>query len=237
MPVSASPYNETTAVMTSFLEGSLTVSADNSTSSVSIPVNAYSSVANTSTPFPSPRPTFPPEGTKIVSIELSLDMKFKDEYNDPNSPEYKELVVNLTIELKNVYEKVDGFVDIHILYITKGSVICSYIVVLAKNSQVKEEKLKEVLKQANKDGTFTFKVKNIDVEEEPTTGSTENPEEKLPEWALITIIVLASLAFVLLPRLPHSVDSRFGLYHVAVVLSFLRSPALQKFESFIFLAD
>ena len=26
------------------------------------------------------------------------------------------------------------------------------------------------------------------------------------------------------PRLPHSVDSRFGLYHVAVVLSFLRSP-------------
>ena len=38
----------------------------------------------------------------------------------------------------------------------------------------------------------------------------------------------------LCPRLPHSVDSRFGLYHVAVVLSFLRSPALQKFESFIF---
>ena len=31
------------------------------------------------------------------------------------------------------------------------------------------------------------------------------------------------------PRLPHSVDSRFGLYHVAVVLSFLRSPALHKF--------
>ena len=31
------------------------------------------------------------------------------------------------------------------------------------------------------------------------------------------------------PRLPHFVDSRFGLYHVAVVLSFLRSPALQKF--------
>ena len=26
------------------------------------------------------------------------------------------------------------------------------------------------------------------------------------------------------PRLPHSVDSRFGLHHVAVVLRFLRSP-------------
>ena len=34
------------------------------------------------------------------------------------------------------------------------------------------------------------------------------------------------------PRLPHSADSRFGLHHVAVVLSFLRSPVLQKFESF-----
>ena len=33
------------------------------------------------------------------------------------------------------------------------------------------------------------------------------------------------------PRLPHSVDSRFGLYHVAVVLSFLLSPALHKFDS------
>ena len=32
------------------------------------------------------------------------------------------------------------------------------------------------------------------------------------------------------PRLSHSVDSRFGLHHVAVVLSFLRSPNLQKFE-------
>ena len=36
------------------------------------------------------------------------------------------------------------------------------------------------------------------------------------------------------PRLPHSVDSRFGLYHVAVVLSFLRSPALHKFDSFTY---
>ena len=29
-------------------------------------------------------------------------------------------------------------------------------------------------------------------------------------------------------RLPHSVDSWFGLYHAAVVLSFLCSPALQN---------
>ena len=36
------------------------------------------------------------------------------------------------------------------------------------------------------------------------------------------------------PRLPHSVDSRFGLYHVAVVLSFLRSPALHKFDHLYF---
>ena len=124
-------------------------------------------------------------------------MDFKEEYNDPNSPEYKILVANLTMQLKNVYENVDGFVDIRILFIRRGSVICSYIVVLARNSPVKEEKLKEVLEQAHKDRTFTFKVKSIEVEE-PTTGSTQKPEEKLLEWALITIIVLASLAFVLL---------------------------------------
>ena len=37
------------------------------------------------------------------------------------------------------------------------------------------------------------------------------------------------------PRLLHSVDSRFGLYHVTVtvVLSFLRSPALHKFDSLL----
>ena len=126
-------------------------------------------------------------------------MDFKEEYNDPSSPEYKILVANLTMQLKNVYENVDGFVDIRILFIRRGSVICSYIVVLARNSPVKEEKLKEVLEQAHKDRTFTFKVKSIEVEE-PTTGSysTQKPEEKLLEWALITIIVLASLAFVLL---------------------------------------
>ena len=37
------------------------------------------------------------------------------------------------------------------------------------------------------------------------------------------------------PRLPHSVDSRFGLYHVAVVLSFLRSPiSLAEIWYFLF---
>ena len=125
-------------------------------------------------------------------------MEFKDEYNDPNSPEYKILVANLTMQLKKVYENVDGFVDIRILFIRKGSVICSYIVILARNSPVKGEKLKEVLEQAHEDRTFTFKVRSIEVEEEPTTESTEKPEEKLLEWALITIIVLGSLAFVLL---------------------------------------
>ena len=46
------------------------------------------------------------------------------------------------------------------------------------------------------------------------------------------------------PRLPHSVDSRFGLHHVAVVLSFLRSLislaeiwVIKAAFSFLFITD
>ena len=44
----------------------------------------------------------------------------------------------------------------------------------------------------------------------------------LKETVKVTLALV--LLFAVLHRLPHSVDSRFGLYHVAVVLSFLRSP-------------
>lgn len=119
-----------------------------------------------------------------------------DEYNDPKTQEYQELVTNLTIELRKVYEKVDGFVGIRILFLKRGSVICSYIVILAKNSRVKHEELAKIVEQANR--TFAFKVKSVKVEEEPTDGSTKEPVEKLPEWALITMIVLGSLTFIFL---------------------------------------
>lgn len=129
---------------------------------------------------------------------MTLDFKFIDEYNDPKTQEYQELVTNLTIELRKVYEKVDGFVDIRILFFKRGSVICSYIVILAKNSRVKHEELAKIVEQANRDRTFAFKVKSVKVEEEPEDGSTKEPVEKLPEWALITMIVLGSLTFIFL---------------------------------------
>lgn len=116
-------------------------------------------------------------------MEVTLDMEFTEKYNDPESTEYKELKSNLT----RAYENVEGFIDLRILFIKEGSVICSYIVILAKNSQVEKDKLTEALENA-----FAGKVKSIKVEEEPTYG------EKLPKWALITMIVLGSLAFVFL---------------------------------------
>ena len=131
-------------------------------------------------------------------MEITLDLEFIVEYNDPKTQEYQELETNLTRELRKAYEKVDGFVDIRILFFKSGSVICSYIVILAKNSQVKHEKLTKIVEQEHRDGTFAFKVKSVKVEEGPTDGSTKKPDEKLPEWALITMIVLGSLTFIFL---------------------------------------
>lgn len=116
-------------------------------------------------------------------------MKFTEKYNDPASTEYKELKANLT----RAYENVEGFIDLRILFIKEGSVVCSYIVILAKNSEVEKDKLTEALENA-----FAGKVKSIKVEEEPTDGTTGKPEEQTPKWALITMIVLGSVAFVFL---------------------------------------
>ena len=64
---------------------------------------------------------------------MSLDLPFKEEYNDPNSPDYQELAANLTGKLWIIYQDVDGFVGIRIISLTEGSVVCNYIVILAKN--------------------------------------------------------------------------------------------------------
>jgi len=131
-------------------------------------------------------------------MEVTLDLAFKEEYNDPSSAEYKALESNLTISLEKTYQNVDGFVGIRILYIRKGSVVCSYIVILAKDAEVEKDKLKKVLDEASKEKKFGFTVKSIKVEEEPTYGGTGKREEKLPEWALVTMIVLGCLAFIFL---------------------------------------
>ena len=148
-------------------------------------------VVPTSTSSP---PTTPVEGVKTVTMEMTLDLTFEDDYKNPNSKAYKDLTTNLTRSLEKTYKNIEGFIGIRILLIRKGSVVCMYIVILAKDSKADEEMLKNTLEEASKDKTFGFKVTSVKVEEEPTA----KPEEKLPNWALITMIALGSLSFVFL---------------------------------------
>lgn len=71
--------------------------------------------------------------------------------------------------------------------------MCSYIVILAKNSNVKESELDERLQQASDEGEV-FKVKSIKIADD----ESKETEEKLPKWALVVMIVLGCLSAVFL---------------------------------------
>ncbi|XP_067043866.1 uncharacterized protein [Acropora muricata] len=144
---------------------------------------------------PSPRPTIPPEETKVVNMEVTLNMEFRKEYNDVNSPVYKELVANLSKALFRVYQEVDGFVDVRVLFIRRGSIVCNYIIILASNSEVTDDDLKEQLHKGSKDDKFPFDVKGIAVIEDSDAVAAKT---KLPQWAMTTMIVLGALAFCFL---------------------------------------
>lgn len=125
---------------------------------------------------------------------MSFEIEFKKEYSDLNSPEYVELKKNLTTTLEEVYGDVEGFVAVRILFITKGSVVCNYIVILAKDSKVEESELKEKLEQAAKEGKLGYTVNSVKVVED---GAVKT-DEKLPTWALVVMIVLGCLSAVFL---------------------------------------
>jgi len=126
-------------------------------------------------------------------MEVTFDIEFEEVYKDTKSPEYEQLKSNLTKSLEKVYKNVDGFIGVRILFITEGSVVCSYIVILAKNSKVKESELDERLQQASDEGEV-FKVKRIKIAED----QSKETEDKLPKWALVVMIVLGCLSAVFL---------------------------------------
>ena len=131
----------------------------------------------------------------MVNMEVTLKMEFRQDYNDVNSPVYKELVANLSKALFRVYQEVDGFVDVRVLFIRRGSIVCNYIVILASNSKVTDDDLKKKLEKGRKDGNFPFDVKGIAVIEDSDAVAAK---KKLPQWAMTTMIVLGALAFCFL---------------------------------------
>ena len=184
---------------TQHLGRSLITSVKNITISARVNATPSSPSISPVTSAVQPRPTLPPQGTKLINMEVSFDLAFKEEYNDPNSPEYKSLERNLTIALENVYKSLKGFVGVRIVLIKKGSVVCRFIVILAKDSEVDGNDLTETLQKASESGKLGYVVKNIEVKVEATTETVE----KLPEWALVIMILLGCLAFIFLIALIH----------------------------------
>lgn len=179
---------------TQHLEISVTMSMKNATNSVGVNATPSSQIIPLSTSDVKPRPTLPPQGTKLINMEVTFNLDFIEEYNDQSSLEYKSLVKNLTRTLENGFKNLDGFVGVRIVFIKKGSVVCNYIVILAKDSGVDGDDLKKTLQEASENGKLAYKVKNIDVKEEATTETVE----KLPEWALVIMILLGCLSLVFL---------------------------------------
>lgn len=189
-----SSYGRLITMTTQHLEISVTMSMKNATNSVGVNATPSSQIIPLSTSDVKPRPTLPPQGTKLINMEVTFNLDFIEEYNDQSSLEYKSLVKNLTRTLENGFKNLDGFVGVRIVFIKKGSVVCNYIVILAKDSGVDGDDLKKTLQEASENGKLAYKVKNIDVKEEATTET----EEKLPEWALVIMILLGSLSLVFL---------------------------------------
>ncbi|XP_066027152.1 uncharacterized protein [Pocillopora verrucosa] len=189
-----SSYGRLITMTTQHLEISVTMSMKNATNSVGVNATPSSQIISLSTSDVKPRPTLPPQGTKLINMEVTFNLDFIEEYNDQSSLEYKSLVKNLTRTLENGFKNLDGFVGVRIVFIKKGSVVCNYIVILAKDSGVDGDDLKKTLQEASENGKLAYKVKNIDVKEEATTETME----KLPEWALVIMILLGCLSLVFL---------------------------------------
>ena len=187
---------QTTEVSTDNTPSSSTGTFANTRISATLSERLSSYLASTpATHTTSSRPTIPPEETKMVNMEVTLNMEFRKEYNDVNSPIYTELVANLTNALIRVYKEVDGFLDVRVLFIRRGSIVCNYIVILASNSTVADDDLKNELEKGRKDGKFPFDVKGITVIEDSDAVAAKT---KLPQWAMTTMIVLGALAFCFL---------------------------------------
>lgn len=189
-----SSYGRLITMTTQHLEISVTMSMKNATNSVGVNATPSSQIIPLSTSDVKPRPTLPPQGTKLINMEVTFNLDFIEEYKDQSSLEYKSLVKNLTRTLENGFKNLDGFVGVRIVFIKKGSVVCNYIVILAKDSGVDGDDLKKTLQEASENGKLAYKVKNIDVKEEATTETVE----KLPEWALVIMILLGCLSLVFL---------------------------------------
>uniref|UniRef100_A0A8C8BNH0 Interphotoreceptor matrix proteoglycan 1 n=1 Tax=Otus sunia TaxID=257818 RepID=A0A8C8BNH0_9STRI len=59
-------------------------------------------------------PELPVEQMVEFSVTLT-DQEYTDELNDPNSPQYRQLVAKFQLQMQKIFEKLPGFKEIHVL--------------------------------------------------------------------------------------------------------------------------
>ena len=122
---------------------------------------------------------------------------YTEELADKNSEQFKKLSKELTNILTDIFKKVPGFLRVEIISFRKGSIICVFKVI-TEESKASGDEIKDVLKEASKNGKagkYTFKDVNV---EQPQTGKATKPEENnWPAWATAIIAVFGVLLLVI----------------------------------------
>ncbi|XP_054992759.1 mucin-3A [Sorex araneus] len=86
-----------------------------------------------------------------VGMEVSVDQDFSEDLKDPTSKAYEDFSNSFQSQMKKVYENVPGFEGVKIRYLSAGSIVVDYVVLLKLDFSAqlsdKYEKVKEVLRE------------------------------------------------------------------------------------------
>ena len=131
-----------------------------------------------------------------VTLTIANDV-YTEELADKNSEQFKKLSKELTNILSDIFKKMPGFLRVEIISFRKGSVICVFNVI-TEESKASGDEIKDVLKEASKNGKagkYTFK--DVNVEQSQTGKATKPEENNWPAWATAIIAVFGVLLLVI----------------------------------------
>ncbi|EDO35828.1 predicted protein [Nematostella vectensis] len=97
-----------------------------------------------------------------IQFEVTFALEYRSEYSNSSSSEYRELALNLTLALTAVFKEKGrkGFQGIQILGFRKGSVVCSFLVVVDGSSNLDANSIRELL-QAEKGQLGMYKNEQV----------------------------------------------------------------------------
>ena len=137
----------------------------------------------TTTPTEKATTKKPIEGGNVFQVKMKIsNQDYTDELSNSSSEEFKTLSKDLTDILTKVFkDKIRGFSHVVIIEFRKGSVICIFQVIVAKESEVTTENIEETLLDARDTGKYTF----TDITVKDMTMKQTGQRLKWPDWAII----------------------------------------------------